>query len=158
MATERRLARELAALQAENAQEYIDRMKDGTEKKLAQIEYDYNRRKEEIARQEAEWKRENKEAGVSTGGNGLTPGQRDALAGARDSNDKNRSAALAAIFEDEREKEAQAMRDYLAEYGSYEEKKLAITKEYEKRIAEATTEGGRKTLQEELKEKWPVLI
>ena len=153
MATERRLARELAALQAENAQEYIDRMKDSTEKKLAQIEYDYNRRKEEIARQEAEWKRENKEAGVSTGGNGLTPGQRDALAGARDSNDKNRSAALAAIFEDEREKEAQAMRDYLAEYGSYEEKKLAITKEYEKRIAEATTEGGRKTLQEELKEK-----
>ena len=153
MATERRLARELAALQAENAQEYIDRMKDGTEKKLAQIEYDYNKRKEEIARQEAEWKRENKEAGVSTGGNGLTPGQRDALAGARDSNDKNRSAALAAIFEDEREKEAQAMRDYLAEYGSYEEKKLAITKEYEKRIAEATTEGGRKTLQEELKEK-----
>lgn len=153
MATERRLARELAALQAENAQEYIDRMKDGTEKKLAQIEYDYNRRKEEIARQEAEWKRENKEAGVSTGGNGLTPGQRDALAGARDSNDKSRSAALAAIFEDEREKEAQAMRDYLAEYGSYEEKKLAITKEYEKRIAEATTEGGRKTLQEELKEK-----
>lgn len=98
MATERRLARELAALQAENAQEYIDRMKDGTEKKLAQIEYDYNRRKEEIARQEAEWKRENKEAGVSTGGNGLTPGQRDALAGARDSNDKNRSAALAAIL------------------------------------------------------------
>lgn len=153
MATERRLARELAALQAENAQEYIDRMKDGTEKKLAQIEYDYNKRKEEISRQEAEWKRENKEAGVSTGGNGLTPGQRDALAGARDSNDENRSAALAAIFEDEREKEAQAMRDYLAEYGSYEEKKLAITKEYEKRIAEATTEGGRKTLQEELKEK-----
>ena len=153
MATERRLARELAALQAENAQEYIDRMKDGTEKKLAQIEYDYNKRKEEISRQEAEWKRENKEAGVSTGGNGLTPGQMDALAGARDSNDKNRSAALAAIFEDEREKEAQAMRDYLAEYGSYEEKKLAITKEYEKRIAEATTEGGRKTLQEELKEK-----
>jgi len=153
MATERRLARELAALQAENAQEYIDRMKDGTEKKLTQIEYDYNKRKEEISRQEAEWKRENKEAGVSTGGNGLTPGQMDALAGARDSNDKNRSAALAAIFEDEREKEAQAMRDYLAEYGSYEEKKLAITKEYEKRIAEATTEGGRKTLQEELKEK-----
>ena len=153
MAAERRLAQELAALQSENAQEYIDRMKDSTEKKLAQIEYDYNRRKEEIARQEAEWKRENKEAGVSTGGNGLTPGQADALAGARDSNDKNRSVALAAIFEDEREKEARAMRDYLAEYGSYEEKRLTITKEYEKRIAEATTEGGRKTLQEELKKK-----
>ena len=45
------------------------------------------------------------------------------------------------------------MRDYLSEYGNYEEKKLAITQEYEKRIAEATTEGEQKTLQEELKKK-----
>ena len=153
LATERRLAQELAALQAENRKEEIDRMQAGTEKKLAQIEYDYNARKEEISRQEAAWKRENKEAGISTGGNGLTPGQADALAGARDSNDKNRSAAIAATLEQEKEKEDQAMRDYLSEYGSYEEKKLAITEEYEKRIAEATTEGERKTLQEELKKK-----
>lgn len=153
LATERRLAQDLAALQAENRKEEIDRMKDGTEKKLAQIEYDYNARKEEINRQEADWKRENKEAGISTGGNGLTPEQTDALAAARDSNDKNRSAALAATFEEEKEKETEAMRDYLSEYGNYEEKKLAITQEYEKRIAEATTEGEQKTLQEELKKK-----
>ena len=153
LATERRLAKDLAALQAENRKEEIDRMKDGTDKKLAQIEYDYNARKEEINRQEASWKRENKEAGISTGGNGLTPEQTDALAAARDSNDKNRSAALAATFEEEKEKEAEAMRDYLSEYGNYEEKKLAITQEYEKRIAEATTEGEQKTLQEELKKK-----
>ena len=153
MAAERRLARELAALQAENAQEYIDRMKDGTEKKLAQIEYDYNKRKEEISRQEAEWKRENKEAGVSTGGNGLTPGQTIALAGARDSNDKNRSAAITATLEEEMEKEAQAMRDYLAEYGSYEKKKWAITEEYERRIREAVTDGEKDSLQGELKKK-----
>lgn len=153
LATERRLAQDLAALQAENRKEEIDRMQAGTEKKLAQIEYDYNARKEEINRQEADWKRENKEAGISTGGNGLTPEQTDALAAARDSNDKNRSAALAATFEEEKEKEAEAMRDYLSEYGNYEEKKLAITQEYEKRIAEATTEGEQKTLQEELKKK-----
>ena len=153
LATERRLAQDLAALQAENRKEEIDRMQAGTEKKLAQIEYDYNARKEEINRQEADWKRENKEAGISTGGNGLTPEQTDALAAARDSNDKNRSAALAATFEEEKEKETEAMRDYLSEYGNYEEKKLAITQEYEKRIAEATTEGEQKTLQEELKKK-----
>ena len=153
LATERRLAKDLAALQAENRKEEIDRMQAGTEKKLAQIEYDYNARKEEINRQEADWKRENKEAGLSTGGNGLTPEQTDALAAARDSNDKNRSAALAATFEEEKEKETEAMRDYLSEYGNYEEKKLAITQEYEKRIAEATTEGEQKTLQEELKKK-----
>ena len=153
LATERRLAKDLAALQAENRKEEIDRMKDGTDKKLAQIEYDYNARKEEINRQEASWKRENKEAGITTGGGGLTPDQKDALAAARDSNDKNRSAAIAATFEEEKEKEAEAMRDYLSEYGNYEEKKLAITQEYEKRIAEATTEGEQKTLQEELKKK-----
>ena len=153
LATERRLAKDLAVLQAENRKEEIDRMQAGTEKKLAQIEYDYKARKEEINRQEADWKRENKEAGISTGGNGLTPEQTDALAAARDSNDKNRSAALAATFEEEKEQEAEAMRDYLSEYGNYEEKKLAITQEYEKRIAEAATEGEQKTLQEELKKK-----
>ena len=153
LATERRLAQDLAALQAENRKEEIDRMQAGTEKKLAQIEYDYNARKEEINRQEASWKRENKEAGITTGGGGLTPDQKDALAAARDSNDKNRSAALAATFEEEKENEAEAMRDYLSEYGNYEEKKLAITQEYEKRIAEAATEGEQKTLQEELKKK-----
>ena len=153
LATERRLAKDLAALQAENRKEEIDRMKDGTDKKLAQIEYDYNARKEEINRLEASWKRENKEAGITTGGGGLTPDQKDALAAARDSNDKNRSAALAATFEEEKEQEAEAMRDYLSEYGNYEEKKLAITQEYEKRIAEAATEGEQKTLQEELKKK-----
>ena len=153
LATERRLAQDLAALQAENRKEEIDRMQAGTEKKLAQIEYDYNARKEEINRQEADWKRENKEAGISTGGNGLTLEQTDALVAARDSNDKNRSTAITATFEEEKEKEGQAMRDYLSEYGNYEEKKLAITEEYEKRIAAATTEGERKTLQEELKKK-----
>ena len=153
LATERRLAQDLAALQAENRKEEIDRMQAGTEKKLAQIEYDYNARKEEINRQEADWKRENKEAGISTGGNGLTPDQTDALVAARGSNDKNRSAAITATLEEDMEKEARAMRDYLSEYGNYEEKKLAITREYEKRIAEATTEGEQKTLQEELKKK-----
>ncbi|MCQ4901985.1 hypothetical protein, partial [Phocaeicola vulgatus] len=60
LATERRLAKDLAVLQAENRKEEIDRMQAGTEKKLAQIEYDYKARKEEINRQEADWKRENK--------------------------------------------------------------------------------------------------
>ena len=90
LATERRLAQDLAALQAENRKEEIDRMQAGTEKKLAQIEYDYNARKEEINRQEADWKRENKEAGLSTGDNGLTREQQDELEKARASNTESR--------------------------------------------------------------------
>ena len=90
LAAERRLAQELAALQAENRKAEIDRMQAGTEKKLAQIEYDYNARKEEINRQEAAWKRENKEAGLSTGDNGLTREQQDELEKARASNAESR--------------------------------------------------------------------
>ena len=70
----RRLAQDLAALQAENRKEEIDRMQAGTEKKLAQIEYDYNARKEEINRQEADWKRDNKEAGLSSFTSGVQMG------------------------------------------------------------------------------------
>ena len=93
LATERRLAQDLAALQAENRKEEIDRMQAGTEKKLAQIEYDYNARKEEINRQETDWKRENKEAGLSTGDNGLTREQQDELEKARASNTASRKKA-----------------------------------------------------------------
>ena len=86
-----RLAQDLAALQAENRKEEIDRMQAGTEKKLAQIEYDYNARKEEINRQETDWKRENKEAGLSTGDNGHYPGSnRMNLKKARASNTASR--------------------------------------------------------------------
>lgn len=50
---------------------------------------------------------------------------------------------------DRRKAEAEAMQEYLIEYGSYEEKKLAITRKYAKLIAEAETEGERKSLAKE---------
>ena len=129
LATERRLAQELAALQAENRKEEIDRMQAGTEKKLAQIEYDYNARKEEINRQEASWKRENKEAGLSTGDNGLTREQQDELEKARASNTASRKKAEADVYREE----AEAMRDYLKEYGTFQQQKLA--REYLKKYS-----------------------
>ena len=52
----------------------------------------------------------------------MTLEQTDALVAARDSNDKNRSTAITATFEEEKEKEGQAMRDYLSEYGNYEKR------------------------------------
>lgn len=140
---ERRLAQDLAALQAENRKEEINRMQAGTEKKLAQIEYDYNARKEEINRQEADWKRENKEAGLSTGDNGLTREQQDELEKARASNIESRKKAEADMYREE----AEAMRDYLKEYGTYQEQKLAIAEEYAEKIRKAQSEGERMSLE-----------
>ena len=145
MATERRLAKDLAALQAENRKEEIDRMQAGTEKKLAQIEYDYNARKEEINRQEASWKRENKEAGLSTGDNGLTREQQDELEKARASNTASRKKAEADVYREE----AEAMRDYLKEYGTFQQQKLAIAEEYAEKIRKAQSQGERLTLEKQ---------
>ena len=143
LATERRLAQDLAALQAENRKEEIDRMQDGTDKKLAQIEYDYNARKKEINRQEASWKRENKEAGLSTGDNGLTREQQDELEKARASNTASRKKAEADVYREE----AEAMRDYLKEYGTFQQQKLAIAEEYAEKIRKAQSQGERLTLE-----------
>ena len=145
LATERRLAQDLAALQAENRKEEIDRMQAGTEKKLAQIEYDYNARKEEINRQEADWKRENKEAGLSTGDNGLTQEQQDELEKARASNTESRKKAEADVYREE----AEAMRDYLKEYGTFQQQKLAIAEEYAEKIRKAQSQGERLTLEKQ---------
>ncbi len=145
LATERRLAQDLAALQAENRKEEIDRMQAGTEKKLAQIEYDYNARKEEINRQEADWKRENKEAGLSTGDNGLTREQQDALEKARASNTESRKKAETDVYREE----AEAMRDYLKEYGTFQQQKLAIAEEYAEKIRKAQSQGERLTLEKQ---------
>lgn len=145
LATERRLAKDLAALQAENRKEEIDRMQAGTEKKLAQIEYDYNARKEEINRQEADWKRENKEAGISTGDNGLTREQQDALEKARASNTESRKKAETDVYREE----AEAMRDYLKEYGTFQQQKLAIAEEYAEKIRKAQSQGERLTLEKQ---------
>ena len=145
LATERRLAKELAALQAENRKEEIDRMQAGTEKKLEQIKYDYNARKEEINRQETDWKRENKEAGISTGDNGLTREQQDALEKARASNTESREKAEADVYREE----AEAMRDYLKEYGTFQQQKLAIAEEYAEKIRKAESQGERLTLEKQ---------
>ena len=145
LATEHRLAQDLAALQAENRKEEIDRMQAGTEKKLAQIEYDYNARKEEINRQEADWKRENKEAGLSTGDNGLTREQQDELEKARASNTESRKKAEADVYREE----AEAMRDYLKEYGTFQQQKLAIAEEYAEKIRKAQSQGERLTLEKQ---------
>ena len=145
LATERRLAQDLAVLQAENRKEEIDRMQAGTEKKLAQIEYDYNARKEEINRQEADWKRENKEAGLSTGDNGLTREQQDELEKARASNTESRKKAEADVYREE----AEAMRDYLKEYGTFQQQKLAIAEEYAEKIRKAQSQGERLTLEKQ---------
>lgn len=134
----------LKALQQKNTDETISLMQEGTEKKLAEIKNDYAKRKAEIDKQEAEFKKKNKEAGKKAS---LTSAQSDALNKARDLATQEYNKKL-----DEVNREAiTSMRDYLKEYGSLYQQKQAIAEEYEEKIAKAQTEGEKKTLQQEKK-------
>lgn len=134
----------LKALQQKNTDETISLMQEGTEKKLAEIKNDYAKRKAEIDKQEAEFKKKNKEAGKKAS---LTSAQSDALSKARDLATQEYKKKL-----DEVNREAlTSMRDYLKEYGSLYQQKQAIAEEYEEKIAKAQTEGEKKTLQQEKK-------
>ena len=138
------LNEDLLELQQKNTDETISLMQEGTEKKLAEIKNDYAKRKAEIDKQEAEFKKKNKEAGKKVT---LTSAQFDALSKARDLATQEYNKKL-----DEVNREAlTSMRDYLKEYGSLYQQKQAIAEEYEEKIAKAQTEGEKKTLQQQRK-------
>lgn len=134
----------LKALQQKNTDETISLMQEGTEKKLAEIKNDYAKRKAEIDKQEAEFKKKNKEAGKKVT---LTSAQSDALNKTRDLATKEYNKKL-----DEVNREAlTSMRDYLKEYGSLYQQKQAIAEEYEEKIAKAQTQGEKLSLQQQRK-------
>ena len=138
------LNEDLLELQQKNTDETISLMQEGTEKKLAQIKNDYAKRKAEIDKQEAEFKKKNKEAGKKVT---LTSAQSNALNKARDLATQEYNKKL-----DEVNREAlTSMRDYLKEYGSLYQQKQAIAEEYEEKIAKAQTEGEKLSLQQQRK-------
>lgn len=134
----------LKELIQKNTDDTISLMREGTEKKLKEIDNDYKKRLTEIGKQEAEFKKKNKEAGKKEA---LTSAQSDALNKARDLATKEYNKKL-----DEVNKEAlTSMRDYLKEYGSLYQQKQAIAEEYEEKIAKAQTEGEKLSLQQQRK-------
>lgn len=138
------LNEDLKQLQQENIDTDISQMQEGTEKKIAEIKNDYAKRKAEIDKQEAEFKKKNKEAGKKVT---LTYAQTNALNKARDLATQEYNKKL-----DEVNREAlTSMRDYLKEYGSLYQQKQAIAEEYEEKIAKAQTEGEKLSLQQQRK-------
>lgn len=138
------LNEDLKQLQQENIETDISQMQEGTEKKIAEIKNDYAKRKAEIDKQEAEFKKKNKEAGKKVT---LTSAQSNALNKARDLATQEYNKKL-----DEVNREAlTSMRDYLKEYGSLYQQKQAIAEEYEEKIAKAQTQGEKLSLQQQRK-------
>lgn len=135
-----KLAEQLLSLRRKSQQEEINLMEDGTEKKLAQIDLDYQKELDAIKKQKAEWEK-------AQGGK-LTEEQTSLLGERASNNAKGREKAISDVNKEELE----AMSRYLKEYGTFQQKKEAIAKEYNEKIAKATTEGDKKILQKEMEE------
>lgn len=137
------LDKDLLALQRQNQDDETALMQVGTQKKLAEIDNDYKQRIAEIDRQETEFRKKNKEAGLAgLGADGLTDEQADALQKARDNAAKEQEHKTQEVYASE----ARAMRNYLKEYGTYQQQKLAIAEEYAEKIRNAQNEGERLSL------------
>ena len=128
-------AEELLELERRNRRAEIDLMAEGREKKLALIGQEYREEREAALRQAREW---------AEGQNGtLTPGQASASARALDNARRKREEETATVYREELESGRQALREYLEEYGTFQQRKLAIAEEYAEKIAKAQTDWER---------------
>lgn len=137
--TSEKLGQELAELQRENDAAEIEAMDEGLQKKLRQIDNDYQARKNEIDKQESDWKRKNKEAGH---GEELSEEQQSAIDNANELNEAKRQRAVAEAYREE----FNAMQEHLRAYGTYQQQKLAITEEYAEKIRKASSESEKRYL------------
>lgn len=140
------LSEKLLSLHKKNQQDEIDLMEEGRAKKIAEIAADFDAQKQAIEKQAKEIAKANKKAGVKdVGEDGLTSVQRAVIDKAKTLNKEKREHAENDIYK----QEAEAMRDYLKEYGTFQQKKLAIAEEYAEKIRKAQSEGERLTLEKQ---------
>lgn len=140
---QKKLQKGLLSLRRQNQQSEIDLMKEGSDKKIAQLNLDYDRELDIIRAREKEWR--------EAQGGKLTKKQTIEIRMAKVNAGAKLGNATSDVIHEQIEAEERAMNEYLKEYGSYLEKRQAITELYNEKIAKATTEGERLSLAEGMK-------
>lgn len=146
------LSAELLERQRRNQQAEIDLMAEGSAKKREQLRHDYELEIAELDALETKWREKQN-------GN-LTKEQNDALEAARSLASIRRGSGEEDIRieegkaqQEKLEAARQAWQQYYIEYGTFEEKRVALAQEYADRIVKAETEGEKASLQKQLDEK-----
>lgn len=134
---------ELLAIRRQNQEAEIELMKDGAEKKKAQLEHEFNLEMDAIEKQSNEWKEAQKGK--------LTDEQHIELGSRRVKAEDKYVSGIAKVTKEETDAAKLAMNEYLKEYGSWQEKRKAITYIYTKKIDEAKTQGLKLSLAEKMK-------
>ena len=136
-----RVNQQLLDLQNKNQQSRINLMEEGSDKRIAQIEYDYDREIEAIRKREKEWR--------EAQGGKLTQEQTVEIKTAITQAQATRMRSTQEVENEQIEAQRKAMNDYLKEYGTYQDKKMALAAEYGQKIAFAETEGEKLILEKE---------
>lgn len=136
-----RVNQQLLDLQNKNQQSRINLMEEGSDKRIAQIEYDYDREIEAIRKREKEWR--------EVQGGKLTQEQTVEIKTAITQAQATRMRSTQEVENEQIEAQRKAMNDYLKEYGTYQDKKMALAAEYGQKIAFAETEGEKLILGKE---------
>lgn len=135
------LAEELIQVRLQNQQDEINLMEDGAEKRMRQLELDYQKEYAEISALRNKWQEAN--------GGTLTQEQSIEINTRYSNAEQKYNAGLSLIDKEQADEESRAMNDYLLEYGTFQQKKAALAIKYSNLIAEATTEGEKLSLGKE---------
>ena len=139
---ERKLGQELVALQQANSEAETEAMDEGLQKKLRQIEDEFQSRKNALDKQKSDWEADNVKAGHSKD---LSEEQQQAIDYAQELNDAKRQKAIAEAYQGE----FTLMEEHLRQYGTFQQQKLAIAAEYAEKIRKAGSEAERLSLSSE---------
>lgn len=132
---------ELLALRRKNQEDEINLRKEGTDKKIRQIELDYQREIDAIKKQEKKW------ADAQDGK--LTEEQSIEISTRYTNAESLKDKSIAETKEEQLKADFQAMQDYLKEFGTFQQQKLAIAREYDRKISESQNQWEKKSLEKQ---------
>lgn len=122
-----RLNEELLAIRRQNQQAEIDLMKEGTERKLKQIDLDYQKEIDAIKKQKASW--ESSQSGR------LTDEQTNQLGIWASNAARNREKGITSTINERLEADKKAWQEYFIQFGNYQEKRKNLIQKYDDEIA-----------------------
>lgn len=132
---------EIEQLRKDNEDRNVELMEEGTEKQLAEIDNRYSRMREKVKTLEDELRKQ--QGGNLTQSQQLTFSVAYKQIGDLQTRDKDAvNKAQIDVNKAQIEKEREAMNEYLKEYGTFQQKRLAITEEYNQKIQKALSENN----------------
>lgn len=142
---EEQLAEQLLSIRRKNQQDEINLMEDGTERKLKQIDLDYQRELDAIKKQRREWE--------SLQGGKLTDEQMSTLGMWASNAAKGRESGISDVNRKKLESDRKAWQEYFIEYGNYQEKRKNLVQKYNDELAKLQKDSPKYAIKEAEKSK-----